>query len=103
MQQPNVLTSAGAYGYNTQSRGYTDYYTRIDTTKKISSDNLTDAEMTWMRGLISSPVVFLEVSGVFLAVTLETDTWQELRGVQDGVFQIEVEFKAALDSYRQAQ
>jgi len=103
MQQPNVLTSAGAYGYNYQSRGHTEYYTRIDTTQKISSDNLTDAEMLWMRELIASPVVFIESGSVFVAVVLETDTWKELRGVQDGVFQIEVEFKAALDSYRQAQ
>jgi hypothetical protein len=47
--------------------------------------------------------VFLEFQTVFIAVNLETKTWRELRGVQDGVFQIEVKFKAALDSYTQAQ
>jgi hypothetical protein len=59
--------------------------------------------MIYLRGLISSPVVFLEFQSIFIAVNLETKTWKELRGVQDGVFQIEVKFKAALDSYTQAQ
>jgi hypothetical protein len=103
VQQPNVLSNTGEYGYNYQSRGRTEYHTRIETTQTINSDNLTDDEMIWLRGLISSPVVFLEFQSIFIAVNLETKTWKELRGVQDGVFQIEVKFKAALDSYTQAQ
>jgi hypothetical protein len=103
VQQPNVLSSTGNYGYAYQSRGRTEYHTRIESTQTINSDNLTDDEMIYLRGLISSPVVFLEFQTVFIAVNLETKTWRELRGVQDGVFQIEVKFKAALDSYTQAQ
>ena len=103
VQQPNVLSSTGNYGYAYQSRGRTEYHTRIESTQTINSDNLTDDEMIYLRGLISSPVVFLEFQTVFIAVNLETKTWKELRGVQDGVFQIEVKFKAALDSYTQAQ
>ena len=103
VQQQNKLSTTGAYGYTFDSRGRTEYYTRLDTSISVSSDNLTDAEWNWLHGLIVSPVAFMEQGSEFVAITIEDKKWQLKRGVQDGVFQLELEFKTALADYTQAQ
>jgi hypothetical protein len=102
-QQKNVLTG-GAYGYDRMSRGTTDYHIKVETTRTIATDNLTDAELEHLRGLISSPVVFVEVGGGgYLSVNVNTKSWRQKRGVQDGVFNLEVEIQGSLDNFMQGQ
>jgi hypothetical protein len=103
VQQHNKLSASGAYGYTYDSRGRTEYYTRLDTSITVNSDNLTDAEWNWLHGLVTSPVAFMEQGAEFVAITIDDKKWQLKRGVQDGVFQLEVEFKTALADYTQAQ
>jgi len=101
-QQKNVLTG-GAYGYDIMSRGTTDYHIKVETTKTIATDNLTDAELEHLRGLIISPVVFIESGSSYVAVNVNTKSWRQKRGVQDGVFNLELEIQASLDNYLQGQ
>ena len=101
-QQKNVLTG-GAYGYDTMSRGTTDYHIKVETTRTIATDNLTDAELEHLRGLISSPVVFGESGSSYVAVNVNTKSWRQKRGVQDGVFNLEVEIQGSLDNFMQGQ
>jgi hypothetical protein len=101
-QQKNVLTG-GAYGYDTLSRGTTDYHVKVETTRTIATDNLTDNEIEHLRGLISSPVVFIESGNSYASVNVNTKSWREKRGVQDGVFNLEVEIQSSLDNFMQGQ
>jgi hypothetical protein len=101
-QQKNVLTG-GAYGYDIMSRGTTDYHIKVETTKTIATDNLTDAELEHLRGLIISPVVFIESGSSYVAVNVNTKSWRQKRGVQDGVFNLELEIQASLDNFSQGQ
>jgi hypothetical protein len=101
-QQKNVLTG-GAYGYDIMSRGTTDYHIKVETTKTIATDNLTDAELEHLRGLIISPVVFIESGSSYVAVNVNTKSWRQKRGVQDGVFNLELEIQASLDNFMQGQ
>jgi hypothetical protein len=101
-QQKNVLTG-GAYGYDIMSRGTTDYHIKVETTKTIATDNLTDAELEHLRGLISSPVVFIESGNSYVAVNVNTKSWRQKRGVQDGVFNLEMEIQGSLDNFMQGQ
>lgn len=101
-QQKNVL-DGGTYGYGMMSRGTTDYHIKVETTQTISSDNLTDAELEHLRGLISSPVVFVEVGGGgYSSVNVNTKSWRQKRGVQDGVFNLELEIQGSLDNFMQS-
>lgn len=100
-QQKNVL-DGGTYGYGLMSRGTTDYHVKVEITRTISSDNLTDAELQHLRGIISSPVVFAEVSSGYTAVNVNTKSWRQKRGVQDGVFNLELEIQTSLDDYTQS-
>jgi hypothetical protein len=101
-QQKNTLTD-GTYGYGLMSRGTTDYHVKVETTQTINSDNLTDAELEHLRGLISSPVVFVEVGGGnYTSVNVNSKSWREKRGVQDGVFNLELDIKSSLDNFRQS-
>jgi hypothetical protein len=102
-QQKNTL-EGGTYGYGLMSRGTTDYHIKVETTQTISSDNLTDAELEHLRGLISSPVVFVEVGGGgYSSVNVNTKSWRQKRGVQDGVFNLEMEIQGSLDNFMQGQ
>lgn len=101
-QQKNVLTG-GAYGYDIMSRGTTDYHIKVETTKTIATDNLTDAELEHLRGLIISPVVFIENGSSYVAVNVNTKSWRQKRGVQDGVFNLEMEIQGSLDNFMQGQ
>ncbi len=101
-QQKNVLTG-GTYGYDTMSRGTTDYHVKVETTRTISSDNLTDAELEHLRGLISSPVVFAQNNQGYLSVNVNGKSWRQKRGVQDGVFNLELEIQGSMDNYLQGQ
>ena len=101
-QQKNVLTG-GSYGYGLMSRGTTDYHIKVETTKTIATDNLTDAELEHLRGLIISPVVFIESGSSYVAVNVNTKSWRQKRGVQDGVFNLELEIQASLDNFMQGQ
>jgi hypothetical protein len=101
-QQKNVLTG-GSYGYDIMSRGTTDYHIKVETTRTIATDNLTDAELEHLRGLISSPVVFIESGSSYVAVNVNTKSWRQKRGVQDGVFNLEMEIQGSLDNFMQGQ
>jgi hypothetical protein len=101
-QQKNVLTG-GSYGYGIMSRGTTDYHIKVETTKTIATDNLTDAELEHLRGLIISPVVFIENGSSYVAVNVNTKSWRQKRGVQDGVFNLEMEIQGSLDNFMQGQ
>jgi hypothetical protein len=101
-QQKNVLTG-GAYGYDIMSRGTTDYHIKVETTKTIATDNLTDAELEHLRGLIISPVVFIESGNSYVAVNINSKSWRQKRGVQDGVFNLEMEIQGSLDNFMQGQ
>jgi hypothetical protein len=103
VQQHNKLSTSGAYGYTYDARGRTEYYTRIESSITVNSDNLTDEEWGWLQSLVVSPVVFMEEGEDFIAVVIDAKKWQLKRGVQDGVFQLELEFKTALADYTQAQ
>jgi hypothetical protein len=103
VQQHNKLNASGNYGYTKDSRGLTEYYTRLNTSVTVNSDNLTDDEWLWLKALVSSPVVFLENGNDFVAVVIDAKKWQLKRGVQDGVFQLELDFKGSLADYTQAQ
>jgi hypothetical protein len=101
-QQKNTLTG-GSYGYDIMSRGTTDYHIKVETTKTIATDNLTDAELEHLRGLIISPVVFIESGSSYVAVNVNTKSWRQKRGVQDGVFNLEMDIQGSLDNFMQGQ
>jgi predicted nuclease of restriction endonuclease-like RecB superfamily len=57
----------------------------------------------WLRGLVISPVVFMERGAEFISVIVDAKKWQLKRGVQDGVFQLELDLISSLADYTQAQ
>ena len=101
--QKNTLTG-GSYGYDTMSRGTTDYHIGLSEEITLNTDLLTDAELEHLRGLVSSPVVFREVAGGngnYSSVNVVTKSWQQKRGTQDGTFNLEIKIKPSMDSMRQ--
>lgn len=100
MKQKNVLTDT-SYGYDISSRGTTDYHVGLSSEITLNTDLLQDYELTFLRGLISSPVVFIESGSQFKAVNVITKSWRQKRGVQDGTFNLELKIKPSLEGVRQ--
>lgn len=99
--QKNVLTG-GAYGYDTMSRGTTDYHIGLMEELTLNTDLLTDADLEHLRQLISSPVVLIESgSNSYVSVNVVDRSWMQKRGTQDGTFNLEIKVKPSMDSMRQ--
>lgn len=99
--QKNLLTG-GAYGYNTMSRGTTDYHIGLMSEGTLNTDLLTDAELQHLRQLVSSPVVFIETgANSYISVNVVDRSWTQKRGTQDGTFNLEIKVKYSMDSMRQ--
>jgi hypothetical protein len=99
--QKNVL-SGGSYGYDTMSRGTTDYHIGLMEELTLNSDLLTDAELLHLRQLVSSPVVFIETgANSYQSVNVVDKSWRQKRGQQDGTFNLEIKVKLSMDSMRQ--
>lgn len=100
-KQKNIL-DGGAFGYDTMSRGTTDYHIGLTEETTLNTDLLTDAELVHLRGLVSSPVVFME-SGTnsYTAVAVTDKSWKQKRGQQDGTFNLELNIKPSMDGIRQ--
>jgi len=81
MDSSGVITYKNANGvYNETRSVYSSQYKEKLT---LNTDLLTDAEYTWMADLILSPMVFIEMSGYFLPVTLSGNNYEFKKYIND--------------------
>jgi hypothetical protein len=99
-KQKNTLVG-GAYGYDTMSRGTTDYHISTNEEITLNTDLLTDAELEHLRILVSSPVVFAQFGGIYISVNVMDKSWKQKRGQQDGTFSLELTISPSMDNMRQ--
>jgi hypothetical protein len=60
---------------------------------KLVSDYINETDFTWLRQLIASPMVYMQMDNdaTFIPVTIETSDWvQKFNGV-DKVFNLEID------------
>jgi hypothetical protein len=93
---------AGAWGYDAEARGDTQYDTEVKEKLLINSDWISDTEAAWLEELLTSPAVYLErADRSLLAINLETNTYEIKQKANDKLINIQLAFSYAFDKYRQ--
>ena len=96
-QQMNWQYNAGT----TSMRSY-DSFKRINpggvkytvnqtVTYALKSDYLNQTNYNWVKELIASPEVYMEVNGYYYPFNISTSNWQEKLRVADKMFNLEIE------------
>jgi hypothetical protein len=100
-QQINPVTGVGVVSYSKQDRVHIDYCVTEERIKTLTSDWISGAESEWMKDIISSQDIYVEVGGEYVAVNIVDSSYDVKQEALDDLFQLELKFKYAVDSDRQ--
>lgn len=71
--------------------GSTQFWGQQNVNMKLTSDWINQTDYTWLKELIYSPEVYLEIpSNTFYPVQITDSNWQEKKNYQDKQFNLEV-------------
>jgi hypothetical protein len=88
--QSNPYSLGATYGYETSVRTRSNYHTTASQKVKLTSNWIDDTESVWLRDLIESPVVYM-YDGTLYAVNIDNATYEQKKGVQDKLFNLELD------------
>ena len=96
------ISGTQTWGYNTYDRQNINFDTRYNSTYHLISDWLQDADIEWLRELVTSPVVFHEANpGTFYAVNVTDAPYKVNKKKFEKVYNLELDIAYAEDNYRQ--
>ncbi len=100
MKRQTYELSGMSYAKNINKHEIVNYDTTERQTVVLNSDWINDAESIAMHELISSPVVFMQVSGesYYTPVTVSNDNWDQKETAVEGLFNVTLTVQ--LDSER---
>jgi hypothetical protein len=100
--QPNRLTAAGAFEYSTTDREWIQYYTNQKESVKLVRDWITNDDAIWLRQLLSSPEIYLELDGEIRSLKgIKASSYDVKDTDYDELFNLEIEIEFSIDNYRQ--
>lgn len=80
--------------YNVFNGGSVQFNTQQTITYKLTSDWLNLTDYTWIRDLIMSPEVYMELnSGEFIPVKISTSQWTQKKQYVDKVYNLELDIE----------
>lgn len=93
--------SGSTFSYSQTDRSEHTLSTVIDASKNITSDWLSEAESLWLEELVTSPVVFQELSGVLIPITITDTRYEPQKKANKRVFNLSISFNYSIANYRQ--
>ena len=88
--------------YNVFNGGAVQFNTQQTITYKLTSDWLTLTDYTWVRDLIASPEVYMElITGEFIPVRISTSQWTQKKRYVDKVYNIEMDIELGSKEFSQ--
>lgn len=75
----------------------TQYHTKHNWTRKLSSGYVDDATHEWLWQLVASPQVYIELDGYHYPVTIKTQQWTEKRSRFDKMYNLDLEIVMGRD------
>ena len=92
----NYDTVANAWGYTTHARGTTTYDIKSTKSVTCTSDWLNDEQVELMHILLTSPdVYYIDEAGVYRAITITTNSFEEKKRVNDKLLNYTITFEYA--------
>lgn len=82
--------SGTSYAYSKAAFGEVNYHTEVKDRFTINSDWLTEEEAGWLAELIASPVVFRELDGELIALSVDQNSYELKKKTYERMIQIEL-------------
>ncbi len=67
----------------------------------ITSNWLTESESRWLKELCESPIVFQELNGTMIPITINEARYEPKKTVNDKLFNLSLSFNYSVSNYRQ--
>jgi len=88
--------------YNVFNGGAVQFNTQQTITYRLTSDWLTLSDYTWLRDLIASPEVYMELNnGEFIPVKITTSQWTQKNRYVDKVYNLELDIEFGSKAFSQ--
>jgi hypothetical protein len=92
-----TVSNSGIISYkNTNgvyNEGLSTYAAQYEERLTLNSDLLTDAEYTWLRDLILSPMVYIQDGAYFFPVTIEDNDYEPKKAINDDLTNLTITIK----------
>lgn len=83
--------SGNAWSYSKSAFGEVNYHTQVKDRFKVTSDWLTEAESNWLAELVASPVVFRELNGELVAISVDTNSYEKKKKNYERMINLELD------------
>lgn len=92
----------GHYGYYDTDRQLTTYYTDVTDTTTLNTDNLSEAELTFLKECVQSPIVYSLENGELIPVKIIDSFFESKQKVNDKIFNctIQIQYASNLELQR---
>ena len=100
-QVPDVVTVPGVVRYSKRDRQNLDYWVKEKRITKLTSNWITGEQSEWLKDMLSSQDIYLEIGGAYNAVNIQQSSYDVKYEDRDELFNLEIDFSYAIDSDRQ--
>lgn len=84
---PYIMNSSGQISYHNPNNVYNEtrsiYASQYTEKMVLNTDILTDAEYQWLGDLVLSPLVYMEMNGYFIGVTIAETNYEYRKVIND--------------------
>lgn len=95
------VQTASSQTYSSSQRAITQYNTKIKDTVSCNSDWVSEAQITWLEELVTSPDVYVEKSGTLVPINILNTTHERKLLVNQKLFNLKIDFQYSYERTRQ--
>lgn len=95
--------SGTSFSYSKSDRSSQTSLVKSNESVKINSDWLSESENSWLKELVTSPIVFYDNGSVLVPIQIQETKYEEKKKVNraDKLFNLQLSFKYSFTNYRQ--
>lgn len=93
--------TGGQYLYSKSDRSEHTLSTASDDTISIKSNWINEDQSIWLKELVESPIVFQEVNGELIPITINDTRYETKKVINDKLFNLSLSFNYSVTNYRQ--
>lgn len=101
LKQNNKVNPLGQIGNKTYDQALTNFWTQTTNQIEINTDWLSDDEVTWLKGLFKSPVIFVAKNKITQAAIYVEDGFTEFKRVNNRLNTIKFTLEFSQPDYSQ--
>lgn len=99
---PGVLHSTGQFVTGPNQAQQQPFFTELQDSTVMNTDLLTDKDVIFLKGLFSSPVVFMTtMDGTSTAINIQTDSYVIKKKVNQKLYSLQLTANQSYNDYRQ--